>query len=123
LFQRRAAAAGLADTVGGTVAQALPEFVAAATDGIDVQAGDEREEGIAAGADLGRLDGGVPATLLFVEATEQEVHVGVEVLVGMRLRELARGALAPVNLTGRHGGTPCSKGERRSHDSDFLGSC
>jgi hypothetical protein len=52
------------------------------------------------------LDGGVPAALLLVEAAEQEVHLGVQFLVGVGLSLLAARAMALMNLTGRHGSTP-----------------
>jgi len=53
------------------------EFLAAAADGIDVQAEDEGDAGVAAVAELAGLQGGEPAALLLVQAAGQEVHVAV----------------------------------------------
>jgi hypothetical protein len=46
------------------------EFLTAASDGIDVEAGNLGEQGVAAVADLLGLQGGQPAALLFVQAAE-----------------------------------------------------
>ena len=77
-----------------------------------MQADDERQQGVAAVADLVGLDSGVPAALLLVESAAQEVHLGVQLLVGVRLGLLAARALALMNLTGRHGWTPSPGGDR-----------
>src|SRR5262249_36833294 len=53
--------------------------------------------------------GGVPAALLLVEAAEQQVHLSVELPVGMGLGSLAVGALALVRLSNRHAQTPLSQ--------------
>jgi hypothetical protein len=68
-----------------------------------VQAGDRGEEAIPAVADLGGLDGGVPAALLLVEAAEQQVHPPVEFPVGIGPRAEASGALALVDFLLGHG--------------------
>jgi len=55
--------------------------------------------------DLGTLDGGIPAALLLVEPTEQEVHLPMEVPVGVCRRAEALGALAVMDILLRHGPT------------------
>jgi hypothetical protein len=60
------------------------------------------DTGVAAVAEFVGLQGGEPAALLLVEAAEHEVHAGVQLLVGVRFRLLARGALARMNVTDRH---------------------
>jgi hypothetical protein len=69
------------------------EFLAAAADSIDVQAGDGGQQGVAAIAGFLGLQGGQPAALLLVEATHQEVDLVVEPSVGMILPASARGTL------------------------------
>jgi len=51
-----------------------------------VQAGDPGNLAIAAVAELGRFDGGVPAALLLVEAAHQEIDPAMDLLVGMQFR-------------------------------------
>ena len=60
----------------------LGEFLAATSDRIDVQAGDEAEEAVAAVADFQGLQGHVPPTLLLVEATKKQVHAPMQFLFG-----------------------------------------
>jgi hypothetical protein len=68
-----------------------------------VQAGDAGDGPITAVAELGALDGGVPAALLLVEAAEQQVHLPVESPIGVGLRAEALGALALVDFLLGHG--------------------
>jgi hypothetical protein len=65
-LQRRPAGARLADAVGGPIGQAGVEFLPSAADGIDVQAEDEGDAGVATVAELAGLQGGEPAALLLV---------------------------------------------------------
>ena len=53
--------------------------------------------------ELGTLDGGVPASLLLIEPTEQQVHLLVDFLVGMVILAKALGAKALVDFLLRHG--------------------
>jgi hypothetical protein len=92
----------LANAVGRAVAQVGGEFLPTAADGIDMQAGDQGNTGIAAVALLVGFDGGEPAALLLVEAAEQEVHACVKFLIGMRFGLLARRTLALMNVTNCH---------------------
>jgi hypothetical protein len=78
------------------------KFLAAAADGIDVQAGNEREERVTAVAGLLGLQGGEPAALLLVEAAEEEVDLVVEFAQGVILRTLAVRAGTRVNHTVGH---------------------
>jgi len=88
-----------------------------------VQAGDEGDGGVAAVAELVGLQGGVPAALLFVQAAQQQVHLGVQFLVGVSVGLLTSRALAAVNFAGRHGESPSSGCERRCQYSEVLGTC
>jgi serine/threonine protein kinase len=74
-------------------------------DGIDLQAGDLRPEGVAAVADLHRLQGHIPAALLFVEAREEEVDAAVQRLVGVRGGRCTVGARADLRRCSLHGGS------------------
>jgi hypothetical protein len=65
--------------------------------------GDLSQEAIAAMADLGGLDGGVPAALLLIESAHQEIDPPVGDLIGMRVGVDTGGALALVDITLRHG--------------------
>jgi hypothetical protein len=82
--------------------QAGVELLSSPADGIDVQAGDLCEQGVAAVTDLLGLQGCQPATLLLIEAAHQEVDLGVPVAVGVIQAGLAVGALALVNRGVRH---------------------
>ena len=66
------------------------------------------EEGVAAVAEFVGLQGSEPAALLLVEAAEQQVHLAVDLAVGMVLAAGAIGALALLNYPVRHGGTSAS---------------
>jgi hypothetical protein len=78
------------------------QLPASPPDGLDVQAGDLREEAITPVADLHGLEGDVPAALLLIEAAEQEVHPLVEESIGVVTVLKTRGALALVNDRHRH---------------------
>src|SRR5205814_8107113 len=70
-----------------------------------VKPGDPGDEPVPAVPDLGTLDGGVPAALLLVEPTEPEVHLPMELLVGVGHRAEALGALAMMDILLGHGPT------------------
>jgi hypothetical protein len=93
--------------------QALVEFFAAAADGIDVQAGDEGDEGVAAVAEAFGFEGRQPAALLFVQAREDKD----EALVVLALEEVgtgeAIGALAATNLDVGHDTTSAGIARQR----------
>ena len=65
------------------------QLLAAASNGIDVQAGDEGEQGIPALAGLLGLQGSKPAALLLVEAAHEKVDLVVQLAVGMIVPALA----------------------------------
>ena len=102
-FEGGSAAAGEAYPVGRAVVQRGGQFFPAPADGVDVQAGDAGDGPVAAVAELGTLDGGIPAALLLVESAHQEIDPAVGILIGMRLGVGTRGALALVDVTLRHG--------------------
>jgi hypothetical protein len=107
--------------VGGPPAQVVVEFFTSAADGIDVQAGDEGQQRIAAVSDLLGLQGGEPASLLLVEAAQEQVHVPMEGLVGVVRASDAIGALADVNGEISHDGSSaiCSPGPKVSIRNDW----
>jgi hypothetical protein len=70
-----------------------------------MQTGDPGQEAIAAMADLGGFNGGVPTALLLIESAHQEIDPAVGFLIGMRLGVGTGGALALVDITLRHGFT------------------
>jgi hypothetical protein len=70
-----------------------------------VQPGDQRQPAIAAMADVGRFDGGIPAALLLIEPTHQEIDPAMDLPVGMEIGASTGGALALMDLTLRHGRT------------------
>jgi hypothetical protein len=82
-FDGGSAAAGEAYPAGRAVVQRGGQFFPAPADGVDVQARDPGDGPIPAVTELGRLDGGVPAALLLIEPTEQQVHLPVEFPVGV----------------------------------------
>jgi hypothetical protein len=54
-------------------------------------------------AELGTLDGGVPVALLLIESAHQEVHLTMDLPIGMGLRGGTPGALALMDITQGHG--------------------
>jgi hypothetical protein len=94
--------AGFADAVGRAAREVGIEFFPAAADGIDVEASDEGEEGVAAVAYVVRFEGSEPASLLLVEATHQEVDLMVQLLLLRVQTQLAVGALTRMNKNVRH---------------------
>src|SRR5512135_393715 len=81
------------------------QFFPSPADGIDVQAREPGDEPIPTVPELGTLDGGVPASLLLIEPTEQEIHLPVDLLVGMMIQAEAVGALALMDFLLGHGPT------------------
>src|SRR5512135_1173109 len=79
------------------------QFFPSPADGIDVPAREPGDEPIPTVPELGTLDGGVPASLLLIEPTEQEIHLPVDLLVGMMIQAEAVGALALMDFLLRHG--------------------
>jgi hypothetical protein len=71
-----------------------------------VQPGDRGDEDIAAVADLGALDGGVPASLLLIEPAQEQVHLPVQDLIGMGFGSPTDGASALMGFLVSHGGPP-----------------
>jgi hypothetical protein len=101
-FDERTPAAGESDPVGGAILERLGQLLPTPPDGVDVQPGEEGDEPIAAVPELVTLDGGVPAALLLIEPTEQQVHLAMEVLGGMVCGTEAIGALTAMDVLLRH---------------------
>jgi hypothetical protein len=59
-----------------------------------MQAREPGDEPIPTVAELGTLDGGIPAPLLLIEPTEQQIHLLVDLPIGMVFLAKAVGALA-----------------------------
>ena len=79
------------------------QFFPSPADRIDVQAREPGDEPVPAMPEPGTLDGGVPAPLLLIEPTEQEIHLLVDFLVRMGFLAKAVGALAVMDFLLRHG--------------------
>ena len=79
------------------------QFFPPPADGIDVQARKPGDGPIPAVPEPGTLDGGIPASLLLIEPTEQEVHLPVDFLVGMMIEAEAVGTLAVMDFLLGHG--------------------
>jgi hypothetical protein len=70
-----------------------------------VQTRDARHHGIAAVAELLGLEGGDPAALLLVEAAAEEIHLVVDLLLGVVCTRPTVGALALMNIASGHNGS------------------
>jgi hypothetical protein len=68
-----------------------------------VKACNQGDEAIPTVSELGALECGIPAALLFIETTDQQVHLTVNLSVGMTPKTEALGTLALVNVLLRHG--------------------
>jgi hypothetical protein len=79
------------------------QFFPSPADGIDVQAREPGDEPVPAVPEPGTLDGGVPAPLLLIEPADQEVHLLVDLLVGVGSLAEAVGAPAVMDFLLRHG--------------------
>ena len=78
------------------------QFFASPTDRIDMEARQARHKPIPAVPELGTFDGGVPAPLLLIEPTEEQIHLPMNLLIGMAFRIEAMGALALMDFLLRH---------------------
>ena len=96
-FPGRPPGAGSADTLRGSAVEAGVEFFPPAADGIDVQAANKGEGGIAAIAEFLGLEGGQPAVLLLIETAHQEVEVGMPVAIRVAWG-VNRGSFGPSRL-------------------------
>jgi hypothetical protein len=67
-----------------------------------VQTGDARHHSIAAVPELRGLEGGEPAALLLVKAAAQEIHLMVELLLGVVRTRPTIGALALMHIASGH---------------------
>jgi len=96
-LQGGATTAGFADAVGGPVLEVGIEFFASASDGIGMHSRDLREQNVATMSDRLGFESSKPSSLLFVEATEKQVDVVMDMAFGMVLTSDAGHALALVN--------------------------
>jgi hypothetical protein len=78
------------------------EFFAPAADGIDVQTGDAGEKDVAAVPQLLGLEGREPASLLLIQAAEEQIHLGVELPLRVVLPSETSRALALMNVVVGH---------------------
>ena len=115
-FEGRTPGTGPPHPVGRPPPERAFHLPAAPPDGLDVHAGDLREEAVAAVADPHGFQGDVPAALLLVEAAEEEVHPMVKESIGMFRLMKTRGALTPVDDRLRHrcGSLPRDASQRES---------
>jgi hypothetical protein len=87
-FDRWPPATRQAHSVRGPILQVGVEFSSTPADGFDMHSCDLRQQGRAAVSQLFGLQAYVPATLLFIQPTEQQVHLMVQFLVWMISRLL-----------------------------------
>jgi hypothetical protein len=88
-FNQRPPATRQAHSVGWPSLQLGIEFSSTATDGIDMHSCDLGHQGCTTMPQLLGLQGRIPATLLFIQPAEQQVHLMVQFLVWMIIRLLA----------------------------------
>ena len=86
MFERGPSATGQPHPVGWSAVERVGAFFPPPANGIDVQTSDQGDEAIAAVADAGAFDGGVPTALLLIEPVEKQVHLPVDNLLAIRLR-------------------------------------
>jgi hypothetical protein len=89
-FDARSPAAGQANVVGRPIAQFVLEFVAASPDGLRMQAGDLGDALEPAMSQTLGLAGRDPATLLFIQPTQQHIELPMIVPFPMVTRQTGR---------------------------------
>lgn len=92
----------MADALRWAIGQGALQFPASASNGLDVHAGDQRQEPVAAVTDALGLQGHQPASLLFIEPAEQEVESEVELPIRVIPAPQAIRALALVDVHDRN---------------------
>jgi hypothetical protein len=97
-FSARTPCARQSHSVDWALSQFALEFLASTLNRFGIHAGNLRQQLISMRADPISFHGHIPATLLLIQATEQEVHLAMQDLVGMRHILLARGTLTLMNL-------------------------
>lgn len=95
-FHRMTPATRPAYPIHGPVSQFVVQFLSPAANGIDVQAGDLGHPGGSTMPQLLGFQGHIPASLLFIQTTEKQIHLVMESLVWMLFRLLAIWTLALV---------------------------
>jgi hypothetical protein len=88
------------------VGQRAGHFRLAPPDRLLVQAGDLRDQARASTPQAIRLDRGIPPTLGFAEATQQQVHLLVQHPLGVRFPGLASGTLTDTDSDRVHAPHP-----------------
>jgi hypothetical protein len=93
-FNRWASATGQAHTVCRAVSQFTVEFLLPTANGFDVYTSDLGHLGGTAVSQFLGFQGYIPASLLFIQTTEKQIHLVMEFFVRVRSRLLAIRALA-----------------------------
>jgi hypothetical protein len=93
-FDRWPAATRQTHAVGWSILQLGIEFSSATTDGIYMHSCDLGHQGRTTMSQLLGLQGYIPAALLLIQATEQQVHLMVQLPIWMVTRLLATWTLA-----------------------------
>jgi len=83
-------------TIQGAVGQLDIQLLSATANGIDVHACDQGHPGGTTLPELLRFQGYIPASLLFIQTSEEQIHLVMEFLVRMFSRLLAIWTLALV---------------------------
>jgi hypothetical protein len=97
-FSARTPSARQSHPIDWALGQFVFEFLASTLNRFRIHAGDLRQQLVSLRADPIGLQGYIPATLLFIQATEQEVHLAMQDLVGMQRMLLTGGTLTLMNL-------------------------
>src|SRR5262249_8208832 len=93
-------AARAAHPIDGLVLKRDRQFLTAATNGLLVDTSDLKQQPIGAMPEALRLHRQIPASLSFVQSTQQQVHVAVVCPIRVRRSRLAARALAGVHRPG-----------------------
>jgi hypothetical protein len=97
-FGAQATSARQSHSIGWALGQFAFELLPSTLNRLGIHAADLRQKLISLRADPIGFHGHIPATLLLIQATEQELHLAMQALVGMRRILLAHGTLTLMNL-------------------------
>jgi len=93
-----ATSTGQSHPIGWTLSQVVLKFLPPTVNRFGIHAGDLSQELISMRTDPIGLHRHIPATLLFIQATEQQIHLPVQGLVGMDRFLLTIGTLTLVDI-------------------------
>jgi len=82
-FRQRTACAGKSALIGGPLLERGGHFLASAGNGIFLHTGDARQSADALMPEVEGFEGAILAPLLFIQATEQQVHLDMQEPLGV----------------------------------------